>query len=93
MCKIRRTLQERLSKPLATAMFKLPLIENLNPELNQMQIIERLWQVKKGSSAAWKEAYAQPDSTLHDVRLGSYEFFNSKKCNNLLKKIIDDLLK
>jgi hypothetical protein len=37
----------------------LALIENLNPELNQTQIIERLWQVKKGGSAAWKQAYAQ----------------------------------
>jgi hypothetical protein len=31
----------------------------LNPELNQTQIIERLWQVKKGGSAAWKEAREQ----------------------------------
>jgi hypothetical protein len=37
----------------------LALIENLNPELNQTQIIERLWQVKKGGSAAWKEAREQ----------------------------------
>jgi hypothetical protein len=37
----------------------LTLIENLNPELNQTQIIERLWQVKKGGSAAWKEAREQ----------------------------------
>jgi hypothetical protein len=37
----------------------LVLIENLNPELNQTQIIERLWQVKKGGSAAWKEAREQ----------------------------------
>jgi hypothetical protein len=35
------------------------LIENLNSELNQTQIIERLWQVKKGGSAAWKEAREQ----------------------------------
>jgi hypothetical protein len=32
---------------------------SLNPELNQTQIIERLWQVKKGGSAAWKEAREQ----------------------------------
>lgn len=32
---------------------------NLNPELNQTEIIERLWHCKKGGSAAWKEAYAQ----------------------------------
>jgi hypothetical protein len=37
----------------------LALIENLNHELNQTQIIERLWQVKKGGSAAWKEAREQ----------------------------------
>jgi hypothetical protein len=37
----------------------LALIENLNPELNQTQIIERLWQVKKGGSAALKEAREQ----------------------------------
>jgi hypothetical protein len=37
----------------------LALIENLNPFLNQTQIIERLWQVKKGGSAAWKEAHAE----------------------------------
>lgn len=37
----------------------LALVQNLNPELNQTQIIERLWQVKKGGSAAWKEAYQQ----------------------------------
>ncbi|MBD1903877.1 hypothetical protein NDI44_27215 [Trichocoleus sp. DQ-A3] len=35
------------------------LIEQLRTELNQTQIIERLWQVSKGGSAAWKEAYAQ----------------------------------
>jgi hypothetical protein len=37
----------------------LVLIKNLNPELSQTQIIERLWQVKKGGSAAWKEAREQ----------------------------------
>jgi hypothetical protein len=37
----------------------LALIENLNHELNQTQIIERLWQVKKGGSANWKEAREQ----------------------------------
>lgn len=35
------------------------LIQSLNHELNQTQIIERLWQVRKGGSAAWKEAYTQ----------------------------------
>jgi hypothetical protein len=37
----------------------LTLIKNLNSELSQTQIIERLWQVKKGGSAAWKEAREQ----------------------------------
>jgi hypothetical protein len=37
----------------------LALVQSLNPELNQTQIIERLWQVKKGGSAAWKEAREQ----------------------------------
>jgi hypothetical protein len=35
------------------------LIKNLNHELNQTQIIERLWQVKKGGSEAWKKAHAE----------------------------------
>jgi hypothetical protein len=35
------------------------LINRLRTELNQTEIIERLWQCKKGGSAAWKEAYAQ----------------------------------
>jgi len=37
----------------------LALVQNLNAELNQTQIIERLWQVKKGGSAAWKDAREQ----------------------------------
>lgn len=37
----------------------LSLVQNLNAELNQTQIIERLWQVKKGGSCAWKEAREQ----------------------------------
>lgn len=37
----------------------LGLIKTLNNELNQTQLIEKLWQCKKGGSAAWKEAYAQ----------------------------------
>jgi hypothetical protein len=38
----------------------LELIKQLRTtELNQTQIIERLWQVKKGGSAAWKEAREQ----------------------------------
>lgn len=37
----------------------LALIQNLNHELNQTQIIERLWQVRKGGSEAWKKAHAE----------------------------------
>ncbi|MBD2358744.1 hypothetical protein H6G41_29815 [Tolypothrix sp. FACHB-123] len=37
----------------------LGMIEILRTELNQTEMIERLWQCKKGGSAAWKEAYAQ----------------------------------
>lgn len=35
------------------------LIQKLRNELNQTQIIERLWDCKKGGSEAWKRAYAQ----------------------------------
>jgi hypothetical protein len=35
------------------------LIQRLRSELNQTQIIERLWECKKGGSEAWKKAYAQ----------------------------------
>ena len=35
------------------------LIQKLRNELNQTQIIERLWDCKKGGSDAWKRAYAQ----------------------------------
>lgn len=35
------------------------LINRLRSELNQTQIIERLWECKKGGSEAWKKAYAQ----------------------------------
>ena len=37
----------------------LAMINALNSELNQTEIIERLWQCRKGGSVAWKEAYAQ----------------------------------
>ncbi|MEH2384167.1 MAG: hypothetical protein V7K27_35660 [Nostoc sp.] len=37
----------------------LAMINALRSELNQTEIIEHLWQCKKGGSAAWKEAYAQ----------------------------------
>lgn len=35
------------------------LINRLRGELNQTQIIERLWECKKGGSEAWKKAYTQ----------------------------------
>ncbi|MEG4293056.1 type IV secretory system conjugative DNA transfer family protein, partial [Microcoleus sp. D2B6] len=35
------------------------LIQRLRTELNQTQVIERLWDCKKGGSEAWKRAYAQ----------------------------------
>ncbi|BAY73483.1 hypothetical protein ACN23B_30520 (plasmid) [Anabaena sp. FACHB-709] len=35
------------------------LINQLRTELNQTEIIERLWQCNKGGSAACQEAYAQ----------------------------------
>jgi hypothetical protein len=37
----------------------LRLIRELRTELNQTEIIERLWQVKKGGSEAWKKAHAE----------------------------------
>lgn len=37
----------------------LGLISELNRELNQTQVIERLWQVRKGGSAAWRAAKEQ----------------------------------
>ena len=37
----------------------LALIRNLNLSLNQTQIIEHLWQVKKGGSEGWKKAHAE----------------------------------
>ncbi len=47
--------------PLSLTRFQvLELIKQLRTaQLNQTQIIERLWQVRKGGSAAWKEAYNQ----------------------------------
>jgi hypothetical protein len=35
------------------------LIQSLQLNLNQTQIIERLWRCKKGSSAAWKQAHLE----------------------------------
>jgi hypothetical protein len=37
----------------------LELIQRLRTELNQTQLIEKLWDCKKGGSEAWKRAYAQ----------------------------------
>ncbi len=35
------------------------LVQALNQTLNQTQIIEQLWQVKKGGSDAWKQAHSE----------------------------------
>lgn len=35
------------------------IISQLQTELNQTQLIERLWQVAKGGSKGWREAYAE----------------------------------
>lgn len=35
------------------------LIQKLRTELNQTQVIEKLWDCKKGGSEAWRRAYAQ----------------------------------
>ncbi len=35
------------------------LVQSLNQSLNQTQIIEQLWQVKKGGSDAWKQAHSE----------------------------------
>ncbi len=35
------------------------LIQKLRTELNQTQIIEKLWECKKGGTEAWKRAHAQ----------------------------------
>jgi len=43
-----------LTRPQAIA-----LIQKLRSELNQTQVIEKLWDCKKGGSEAWKRAYAQ----------------------------------
>jgi hypothetical protein len=37
----------------------LTLVKKLRTELNQTQVIEKLWECKKGGSDAWKRAYAQ----------------------------------
>jgi hypothetical protein len=42
------------------------IINQLRTELNQTQLIERLWAVKKGGSAGWKEAYAQFKELMGD---------------------------
>ncbi|MEW6497352.1 MAG: hypothetical protein AB1589_33345, partial [Cyanobacteriota bacterium] len=51
--------EERFTTLGLTRIQAIKLIQQLRTELNQTQIIERLWQVSKGGSAAWKEAYAQ----------------------------------
>jgi hypothetical protein len=53
------TSSERFTPLNLTKEQAIALVQALNPVLNQTQIIERLWQVKKGGSAAWKEAREQ----------------------------------
>jgi hypothetical protein len=53
------TSSERFTPLNLTKEQAIALVQALNPELNQTQIIERLWQVKKGGSVAWKEAREQ----------------------------------
>lgn len=44
----------------------LNLIKSLRAELNQTQIIERLWGCKKGGSKAWTDAYTQYKELMGD---------------------------
>jgi hypothetical protein len=44
----------------------LTLIKKLRTELNQTQMIEKLWECKKGGSEAWKRAYAQFKSLMEE---------------------------
>ncbi len=44
----------------------LTLIKKLRVELNQTQMIEKLWECKKGGSEAWKRAYAQFKSLIEE---------------------------
>ncbi len=42
------------------------LVQKMRSELNQTQIIEKLWECKKGGSEAWKRAYAQFKSLIEE---------------------------
>ncbi|MBD1833293.1 MULTISPECIES: hypothetical protein [Cyanophyceae] len=42
-------------------------MSHLKLELNQTQIIKWLWQVTKGGSTAWKEAYVQFKQLMGDA--------------------------
>ena len=48
--------QQRFTPLNLTREQAIALIKQLRPELNQTQVIERLWQVTKGGSADWKRA-------------------------------------
>jgi hypothetical protein len=51
--------EERFTNLNLTKKQAIELIQKLRSELNQTQIIEKLWECKKGGSEAWKRAHAQ----------------------------------
>jgi hypothetical protein len=51
--------EERFTNLNLTKNQAIELIQKLRTELNQTQMIEKLWECKKGGSDAWKRAYSQ----------------------------------
>ena len=51
--------EERFTSLNLTRNQTLELIQKLRTELNQTQIIEKLWECRKGGSDSWKRAHAQ----------------------------------
>jgi hypothetical protein len=51
--------KERFTSLNLTKNQAIELIQKMRSELNQTQVIEKLWECKKGGSEAWKRAYAQ----------------------------------
>lgn len=51
--------EEQFTSLNLTKKHAIELIQKMRSELNQTQIIEKLWECKKGGSEAWKRAYAQ----------------------------------
>lgn len=59
--------EQRFYTPLKlTRSQAISIIDQLRTELNQTQLIERLWQVKKGGSAAWKQAHTEFKELMGD---------------------------